>query len=128
MTALLAIDTQQHRDGDDRRSSFTAGCGRALWKLKIRSNSHTLPKCLSSTCKTRHQSKAGLDDDLKHATMSYLTSRLPYLHEMVDDFERDQLVVALLDARHEVQARIPLVYQLRTRHTMSQHMRWRVEA
>ncbi len=43
-----------------------------------------------------------------------------YLDEVVDDFQRDELIVALLDAGNEVEARIPLVYQLRVQvsHTL----------
>ena len=89
---------------------------RTLWKLKMRSNSHTLPKYLSSTCK-RHVVRTDVVSlylyvytyvgHTKHQEL-----RRSHLDEVVDHFQRDQLIVALLDARHEVQAGIPLVHQL----------------
>ncbi len=95
---------------------------RTLWKLKIRSNSHTLPKYLSSTCIAHGLAGSAVVLWFEGCNLvrPRRRSRCAYLNEVVDDFQRDQLVVALLDARNEVQASIPLVYKLRSeRHRVS---------
>eukprot|EP00966_Prymnesium_polylepis_P276125 6379572-Prymnesium_polylepis.1 len=98
----------------------------ALWKLKIKSSSQTLPKYRSSTCGGVGRTPFVAKLTCKRPAPGALTTQTPdtphhtpsphentkrrtrlHLDKMVDGLQHDELVVIIVDARQEVQGRVP---------------------